>query len=132
MIIDASALLAIALAEDDAARMLDAISRVGRRRIPAPTWFEAAMVIDRRGNPQAAELFAALVQRMGIEISALTAEHALAARRAWNQFGKKRHQAGLNFGDCMVYAMAKVDGEALLCKGNDLHRTDIELVLNDR
>ena len=131
MIIDASALLAIALAEDDAVRMLDAISRVRVRRMPAPAWLEAAMVIDRRGNRQAIDLFAALVQKLAIEIGAFSAEHALVARQAWNRFGKTRHKARLNFGDCMVYAVAKVDGQALLCKGNDFIHTDIELVLKD-
>ena len=131
MIIDASALLAIALVEAEAPAMLEAITLTPRPRTPAPTWFEAAMVLDRRGDARAAEIFRDMLDKVRIEICPMTAEHAREARRAWSMFGQDRHRARLNFGDCMVYAVAKVDGEPLLFKGDDFHHTDIEPALKD-
>lgn len=131
MIVDASAVLAIAFAEPEAARMLDAITRAPRPRIPAPTWLEAAMVVDRRGDAEADRLLQEIARKVRLEICPMTAAHAHAARRAWADFGRARHRAQLNFGDCMVYAVAKVDGEALLFKGDDFVHTDIESALKD-
>ena len=129
MIVDASAMLAIALAELDAPVMLDALTTAQRVRIPAPTWFEATMVLDRRGDARAAEIFHTIMERIRIEICPMTPAHALEARRAWAVFGRDRHRARLNFGDCVVYAVAKFEKAPLLCKGNDFALTDIELVL---
>ena len=131
MIVDASAILAIALVEPEATRMLDAITRATRPRIPAPTWFEAAMVIDRRGDPEADRLFRLIAEKVRLEICPMTSAHAQEARRAWGAYGRARHRARLNFGDCMVYAVAKVDGERLLFKGDDFVHTDIEPALKD-
>ncbi len=131
MIVDASAILAIALAEPEAPAMLDALTSAERVRIPAATWFEAAMVLDRRGNARASEIFRTIVEKVGIEICALTPEHAHEARRAWAVFGRDRHPARLNFGDCMVYAVARLEDEELLFKGDDFIHTDIRSALKD-
>lgn len=132
MIVDASAILAIALAEPEAPAMLDALTAAARARIPASTWLEAAMVLDRRGNARASEIFGTIIQKVGIEICPVTPAHAQEARRAWLVFGRDRHRARLNFGDCMVYAVARLDDEELLFKGDDFIHTDITSALKDR
>jgi ribonuclease VapC len=129
MIVDASALLAIALAEPDADAMLAALGTAAQIRIPAPNWLEATMVIDRRGDPEAARLFEAVMQEMRIEVLPWNAAHAAEARLAWDRFGKGRHRAQLNFGDCMAYSAARVENQPLLFKGDDFTRTDIEPAL---
>jgi len=131
VIVDASAMLAIALAEPEAPAMLDALTAAERVRIPAATWLEAAMVLDRRGNARASEIFRTIVEKVGIEICAMTAAHAHEARRAWAVFGRDRHRARLNFGDCMVYAVARLDDEELLFKGDDFIHTDVRSALKD-
>lgn len=129
MIIDASALLALLFREPDAPRYADAMAGASRLRMSAVSWFEAAMAIDRRGDAIARTGFDAFLQRYGIEVEALTASHALAARQAWRDFGKGKHAADLNFGGCLTYGFAKVEREPLLFKGDDVSRTDIEPAL---
>ena len=72
--------------------------------------------------------FDAFVRRANITIEPVTEEQAHLARQAYTDFGKGRHPAGLNFGDCFAYALAKVSGEALLFKGQDFSKTDIQVV----
>lgn len=122
-------MLSIALAEPDAPAMLDALTRAQRVLIPAPTWFEATMVLDRRGDARAGEIFRTIMERIRIEVSPMTQAHAIEARRAWAVFGRDRHRARLNFGDCMVYALAKIEDAPLLCKGDYFALTDLKLVL---
>lgn len=69
----------------------------------------------------------AFFRRAGISIEPLTLEHGELARQAFLDFGKGRHKAGLNFGDCFSYALAKASGEPLLFKGNDFIQTDVEI-----
>jgi ribonuclease VapC len=129
VIVDASALMAIALAEPDAREMLEALTLAAKPRVPASTWLEAAMALDRRGDVRAPGIFAAVLDRMQIEVVAVTPEHAALARVAWDRYGKGRHRAQLNFGDCMVYAVAKAANAPLLFKGDDFIHTDIEPAL---
>ena len=68
-----------------------------------------------------------LLEKAAVELVPVTPEHANAARRAWRRFGKGNHPAGLNFGDCFAYALAKTAGEPLLFKGEDFAQTDIEV-----
>ena len=83
------------------------------------------MVMIGRGAPGAADGLDALVRRRGIEIVPFDQEQALGSRAAFIRFGKGRHPAGLNFGDCFTYALAKVRAEPLLFKGDDFARTDL-------
>ena len=131
VIVDTSALLAIILGEPDGRRYAAAIADADRPRISAATWFEAAIVVEGRGDAVAVGRFDEFLDRFGIERTPFTAAHAARARQAWLRFGKGRHKAGLNFGDCMAYATAREEGLSLLFKGNDFPHTDIEPALKD-
>jgi len=106
--------------------MLDAIKSADRRAASAATLVEAGIVAEARSGEQGARDLDAAVARMRIEVVPLTPGHATHARRAFRRFGKGRHPAQLNFGDCMAYALAKATGEPLLFKGDDFSKTDIE------
>jgi len=126
MVIDTSAIVAIALDESEAETFEQRIADSPVRLISAATVLEAAMVIETRlGEPGAVELDLWLL-KAGVEIVAVDAEQADQARRAWRRFGKGRHPAGLNFGDCFSYALSALTQEPLLFKGDDFSRTDIE------
>ena len=83
------------------------------------------MVVEGRGGVMAGGEFDAFLESTGIELAPVTVEHFAAARRAWRRFGKGNHAAGLNFGDCLAYALAETTGEPLLFKGEDFTQTDI-------
>jgi ribonuclease VapC len=126
MVIDTSVIAAIAFNEPEASALHKKIADDPVRLISAATVLEAAMVIEARlGEAGGADLDLWL-HKTEAEIVAVTAEHSDQARRAWRRFGKGRHPAGLNYGDCFSYALAKLAGERLLFKGDDFSRTDIE------
>ena len=129
MIIDSSALLAVVLAESDAARFARAIATSDTRRMPSVTWFEAATRIDAMGDAYAVSRFDDFLKEFRIETVPFTSDHAREARRARVLYGKPHHPAQLNFGDCLVYGVAKHEREPLLFKGNDFSHTDIEPAL---
>ena len=131
MIIDASALLAVVLAEPDAPRYAAAIANAAERRMPSVTWFEAAMQVDASGDEFAVNRFDDFIRDFSIRIIPFTAEHARHARVGRRLFGRNNHPARLNFGDCLVYGVAKAEREPLLFKGNDFAQTDIEPALKD-
>ena len=125
MIVDSSALLAILYREPDAARFEQAIATTPNCRISVANALEASIVVEGRGGVAAADELDAFLETTGIELAPVTAEHFVAARRAWRRFGKGNHPAALNFGDCFAYALAEATGEPLLFKGDDFARTDI-------
>lgn len=129
MIIDASALLAVVLGEADAETYARAISNAAHRRLPSVTWFEASMRVDHAGDEIAKARFDDFINDFNIQLVAVAEAHVREARRARRQYGRPLHPAGLNFGDCLVYGVAKVLGEPLLFKGNDFAQTDIEPAL---
>jgi len=131
VIVDASALLAVVLDEPDGRRFAEMIAGAPRARMPAATWFEAALAVDTKGDDLASRRFDDAVRSLRIELIAFTPVHAEHAREARRIFGKRRHPAQLNFGDCMVYGVAKAEREPLLFKGNDFAQTDIEPALKD-
>ncbi len=125
MIIDSSALIAILSNEPDAAQFAKAIQDATIRRLSAASFLETAIVIESRHGPAGGQKFDELVSTAKLMIEPVTAEQAGLARLAFRNFGKGRHAAGLNFGDCFSYALAQATGEPLLFKGNDFSKTDI-------
>lgn len=129
MIADASALIAILRREVDADRYIAALSaandRGERMAIGAATLFELALAIDRLKDAALSADADLLIQVLKLEVVDVTAETAVLARSANRLFGKGVHPARLNFGDCLVYALAKQTGEPLLFKGDDFAQTDI-------
>lgn len=125
MVIDSSALLAIALDEREREIYLAKINLDTRPIIAAANYVEAAIVVTARRGPAAAARLRLLLDEAGIEIAPVDDQLAQAAIEAFDRFGKGRHPAGLNFGDCFAYALAAVTGEPLLYKGDDFAKTDI-------
>ncbi len=126
MIVDTSAILAILFREEDSFRFERAISTAPSPRMSAVTLVEAAMVAEARGGFGAGQDLDDLVERVGIQVIPVTGEQARAARNAWRCYGKGKHPAALNLGDCFVYALARTAGEPLLFKGGDFALTDID------
>jgi ribonuclease VapC len=125
MVIDTSAIVAIAFNEPEAASLEQRIADDPVRIMSAATMLEAAMVVEARlGEPGGSELDLWL-HKVGVEVVAVEAEHVDQARRAWRRYGKGHHPAALNYGDCFSYALAALTGEPLLYKGNDFSQTDI-------
>ena len=126
MIVDTSVVIAILRNEPDAAALADALGRPQLRRISAVSYVEAAVVVDSNQDPVLSRRFDDLLREVQITVEPVTLEQARIAREAYRDFGKGRHKAGLNFGDCFSYALAKEKGESLLFKGKDFDHTDIE------
>ena len=127
MVIDTSAILGILLAEADASRYAQAIEAAPERKMSAASLLEAAIVIDNRGDALASREFDLFISRAGIEVEPVTFEQVRIARAAYRDFGKGRHPAGLNFGDCFAYALAKTLDQPLLFKGADFAMTDVRI-----
>ena len=125
MVIDTSAVLAILLGEPDAAVFASAIENASPRLMSAANLLEASIVLDARKGEEGARDLDLLIYRAGIEIVPVDVEQAEVARLAWRTYGKGRHAAGLNFGDCFAYALAKVSTGKLLYKGGDFIHTDL-------
>ena len=124
MVVDTSALLAILLQEEDAQAYADAIAAAAIAALSAASYVELTIVSLSRGVRGRAELEAALADA-AIEIVPVTLDQARLAAGAYQRYGKGRHAAALNFGDCFAYALAKSRGEPLLFKGTDFGLTDI-------
>jgi len=125
MVIDTSAIVAIALDESGAAELEVQIADDPVRLVSAATVLEATMVLETRlGDSGGRELDLWLL-KIGAEIVSVDVEQVDAARRAWRRYGKGRNAAALNYGDCFSYALALTRGEPLLFKGEDFARTDI-------
>ena len=125
MIVDSSALLAILFREPDAERYEAAILAAHPRRMSVANVMEASIVIESRGGAEAGRELDAYLEFAGIQAVPVSAAQLDAARSAWRRFGKGKHPAALNLGDCFAYALAEVNGEPLLYKGGDFARTDI-------
>ncbi len=126
MLIDTSALMAILFSEPDARVYSDAIMRASRRCMAAPSYLECAMVMTSRHGSAGVDRLNEAIATASIELLALDASCARAAASAFVIYGKGRHPAKLNFGDCMSYAMAKTEIMPLLFKGGDFRLTDID------
>ena|SRR5450432_3687418 len=126
MVIDTSAIVAIALDEPEAASFEEQIADDPVRLISAATVVEVTIVLETRlGDAGGRELDLWLL-KIGAEVVPVDAEQTDAARRAWRRYGKGRHAAALNYGDCFSYALAVIRNEPLLFKGEDFAQTDIK------
>ncbi len=131
MIVDTSALLAVLLGEDPSSRLLEAIVDAPSPRMSVANWLEVAMIVEERGGRIASLRFDEFVRTAGIELVPVSVEQASAARGAWRYFGRHKHSARLDHGDCFAYALAKTSSERLLFVGEGFGRTDIEPALKD-
>jgi len=109
--------------------MEEALAAASTIGIAAPGLVEAYMVCEGRAGENGARQLDALLERLGPEIVPFTAELAGIAQEGWRRFGKGRHPASLNLGDCFAYALAKARNEPLLFKGDDFSRTDVKAAL---
>lgn len=111
--------------ESESARVAAALEADATRLISAATVVEAALVIESRYGAAGGRELDLFIAKASLSIEAVTPQQAEIAREAWRRYGKGRHSAGLNFGDCFSYALAKATGEALLFKGDDFTHTDV-------
>lgn len=128
MVLDTSAILAILLEKAEATVIAELISKDTKRLLSAGTALELMIVIEARKGEAGGRELDLLLHRAKIDIVSFDNEQAEIARSAWRHYGKSNHSAGLNFGDCFAYALAKISGESLLFKGNDFNQTDIQIV----
>ena len=127
MIVDSSALVSLLLREPGWDRIAGALTAHARVAIGAPTLTETAIVLLARGAPPS--LLPAALQRIGMEVVPFTERHALVAADAYAAYGRGRHAASLNYGDCMTYAVARLAQAPLLFVGNGFALTDLEPAL---
>lgn len=126
MILDSSVVVAVLRQEPEASRFTRAIESWQPCRISAASYVEASIIIDRSEDAIASRRFDEFFRLSRTVVEAVTARQAQIARQAYRDFGKGRHKAGLNFGDCFAYALATDLDEPLLFKGTDFKHTDIE------
>lgn len=126
MVIDTSAVIAILQNEDGSDLLIDKLEHAKVLRISAASLVEAGIVMQARYGDAGDVEVDQFVQRLGVRIAAVTEDHAEIARSAYRKFGKGRHPANLNYGDCFSYALAIFYHEPLLFKGNDFTYTDIQ------
>ena len=130
VVVDSSAIIAVLLGELDAPQFADAMTRsIGDLHISVVTRVQAAIVLEARQGSEAAADLQVLLDRLTIMEQPVTAAQADLALRAWRRFGKGRHPAKLNLGDCFSYALAASLNARLLFKGDDFGQTDVAAVL---
>lgn len=125
MVIDTSALVAILGNEPERRSFIEAIEAADTRLLSTGTFLEISILIESRHGADGVRDLDLFIDRAAIELTPVDDEQAREARRAFSRFGKGRHAAGLNFGDCFAYALAMTKGEPLLFKGQDFAKTDV-------
>ncbi len=125
MVIDTSALLAILHDEPERRAFNEAIEAADTRAMSMANFVEASIVIESRYGAEGIRDLDLFIERAAIELVDVTLAQGHAARRAFARYGKGRHPAGLNFGDCFAYALAIDRGEPLLFTGGDFDQTDV-------
>ena len=126
MIVDSSAILAIAFQEPEAARFAAAILNATERRISSVNWLETMMVVESRAGALAADDALLILGQLAVETLPFDDAQMHEALEAWRNYGKGRHPAALNLGDCCAYAASRIEGLPLLFKGSDFEKTDVE------
>jgi ribonuclease VapC len=129
VVVDSSALLALVFREESADRVEEALSTADRVAIGAPTFTETAIVLAAKLGDESRALLSLLFEQLDVVVVPFTAAHGREAREAYLRYGRGRHAAALNFGDCLSYAVAKLAEQPLLFVGDDFRRTDIASVL---
>lgn len=126
LVLASSALVAIVLGDREAEALVSLLlGREGRVVVAAPTVLETGIVVEARVGPAGLDDLAALLAELEVDVVAFDEEHAQEAQLAWRRFGKGRHPAALNYGDCQSYALTIVEDAELLFVGQDFHQTDI-------
>ena len=125
MVIDTSALMAILQDAPERRALNEAIEAADSRAMSVATFVEVSIVIESRYGTDGLRDLDLFLDRAGIELVSVDVEQGKAARDAFSRFGKGRHPAGLNLGDCFAYALARVLGEPLLYRGDDFSRTNV-------
>jgi ribonuclease VapC len=125
MIIDTSALVALLDQEPEAERIAHAVAASSERMLSAANLVEIGIVMQARRGDDGARDLDLLLAKLKVDIAVVTADHAGIARKAFRRYGRGRHAANLNFGDCFAYALAKEKSAPLLFKGDDFGRTDV-------
>lgn len=130
MVVDTSALVAIVFDEPERERFVARIALDAVRMVSAVTWVEASLVVLARKGPQGLDRLDRFLDQAAVERVSFDEHQAMLARRALALYGRGRHPAGLNFGDCFAYALSKSTGEPLLFKGDDFGRMDVAPALD--
>lgn len=125
MVIDSSALAAILFGEPERRQFIEAIEAADSKLISVANWLEISIVIEARTGAEGSRDLEQFIERASIEIVPVDLEQGRFARDAWLRFGKGRHPAALNYGDCSAYALARARSQTLLFKGDDFIHTDI-------
>ena len=125
MVLDTSAVIAILQKEDESDRLIDAIAADPVRRMSAGSVVEAGLIMQARYGDAGERELDLLLNRLRVDVLPITEEHVEYARSAYRRFGKGRHHAGLNYGDCFSYAAAVALNEPLLSVGSDFSKTDV-------
>jgi ribonuclease VapC len=128
MVLDTSAVVALLLQQAEAAALHDVLVNQGPSGVGAPTLAEAAIVLQARLGANGLAALRSFLIEYDVHALPFGDEHWRLAAQAFGRYGKGRHPAGLNYGDCLSYATAKLAGEPLLCLGDDFMQTDLELV----
>ena len=128
MIVDTSAILAVLLKEPGHGAILEVLTGADVLGIGSPTLVETGMVIESRFEELGSGWLRQFVEEFGLSVIPFGEVHAREAIAAYARFGKGKHEAGLNFGDCCTYAVARLAGRKLLCVGVDFARTDLDVV----
>jgi ribonuclease VapC len=126
VIIDTSAIVALAQNDPKSVEIAEALISARNPVIVAPTATESLVVLTSRLGPKGRTVYERIRAEFNIGVGRYTEDHVVAALHAFTRFGKGRHAAGLNFGDCMTYAAARVSREPLLAVGDDFPRTDLQ------
>lgn len=128
VVVDSSAAVAVLTGEDDGGRIVDALDGVSTRLMSAASLVEVGIVLEARFGPVGAAVADRFLREAGIDVVPFDRAQAEIAIAAWRRFGKGRHPAGLNYGDCFTYALAAEQSLPVLCVGEDFPETDVEVV----
>lgn len=128
VVIDTSAVVAVLTGETGAETLADALEAAGPRVIAAPSLVELGIVLEARYGAAGGALVERFVRDAAVEVRAFHRDHADRAMEGWRRFGKGRHPAALNLGDCYSYGLAAVTGYPVLCTGEDFAATDVAVI----